>query len=106
MRAGVAISPDTASTAITDDVGNAADMLLVMTVYPGMYARVSSVAGTGRAAHMIDVKDVAAKSFLSVVCPKWQSCVRGSRARTLRSTEVLGLVRSMHVHTQVSPHSM
>ncbi|KAF5313304.1 hypothetical protein D9619_003461 [Psilocybe cf. subviscida] len=35
MKAGVAISPDTPSTAITDEVGNAADMLLVMTVYPG-----------------------------------------------------------------------
>ncbi|KAM6498010.1 Ribulose-phosphate 3-epimerase [Amanita muscaria] len=35
MRAGVAISPDTPSTAITDEIGNAADMLLVMTVYPG-----------------------------------------------------------------------
>lgn len=35
MRAGIAISPDTPSTAITDEIGNAADMLLVMTVYPG-----------------------------------------------------------------------
>ncbi|KAF9040507.1 ribulose-5-phosphate 3-epimerase [Panaeolus papilionaceus] len=35
MKAGVAISPDTPSTAITDAVGTAADMLLVMTVYPG-----------------------------------------------------------------------
>lgn len=35
MKAGVAISPDTPSTAITDEVGKAADMLLVMTVYPG-----------------------------------------------------------------------
>jgi len=35
MKAGVAISPDTPSTAITDEVGDAADMLLVMTVYPG-----------------------------------------------------------------------
>ena len=35
MKAGVAISPDTSSAAITDEVGNAADMLLVMTVYPG-----------------------------------------------------------------------
>jgi len=35
MRAGVAISPDTPSTAISDEVGNKADMLLVMTVYPG-----------------------------------------------------------------------
>jgi pentose-5-phosphate-3-epimerase len=35
MRAGVAISPDTPASAITDEIGNAADMLLVMTVYPG-----------------------------------------------------------------------
>jgi len=35
MKAGVAISPDTPSTAITDEIGSAADMLLVMTVYPG-----------------------------------------------------------------------
>ncbi|KAF8898850.1 ribulose-5-phosphate 3-epimerase [Infundibulicybe gibba] len=35
MKAGVAISPDTPSSAITDEVASAADMLLVMTVYPG-----------------------------------------------------------------------
>ncbi|KJA26103.1 hypothetical protein HYPSUDRAFT_350230 [Hypholoma sublateritium FD-334 SS-4] len=35
MKAGVAISPDTLSTEITDAVANAAEMLLVMTVYPG-----------------------------------------------------------------------
>jgi len=35
MEAGVAISPDTPSTAISDEVGGLADMLLVMTVYPG-----------------------------------------------------------------------
>ena len=35
MKAGVAISPDTPSTAVTDAVADAADMLLVMTVYPG-----------------------------------------------------------------------
>jgi len=35
MRAGIAISPDTPSTVITDEVANAADLLLVMTVYPG-----------------------------------------------------------------------
>ncbi|KAI0307905.1 Ribulose-phosphate 3-epimerase [Multifurca ochricompacta] len=35
MKAGVAISPDTPSTAISDEVGEHADMLLVMTVYPG-----------------------------------------------------------------------
>ncbi|KAG8962966.1 RIBULOSE-phosphate 3-epimerase [Tulasnella sp. 419] len=33
MKAGIAISPDTPSTAITDEIGNAADMLLVMTQY-------------------------------------------------------------------------
>ena len=37
MKAGVAISPDTPSIAITDDVAEAADMLLVMTVYPGKH---------------------------------------------------------------------
>lgn len=37
MKAGVAVSPDTPSAAITDDIGNAADMLLVMTVYPGTF---------------------------------------------------------------------
>jgi hypothetical protein len=35
MKAGVAISPDTPSTAITDEIADAADMLLVMMVYPG-----------------------------------------------------------------------
>ncbi|KIY63514.1 Ribulose-phosphate 3-epimerase [Cylindrobasidium torrendii FP15055 ss-10] len=35
MKAGIAISPDTPSTVITDEIANAADMLLVMTVYPG-----------------------------------------------------------------------
>jgi len=35
MKAGVAISPDTPSSVITDKIAAAADMLLVMTVYPG-----------------------------------------------------------------------
>ena len=35
MKAGVAISPDTPSTVVTDEIGAAADMILVMTVYPG-----------------------------------------------------------------------
>ena len=35
MKAGIAISPDTPSTAITDEIADAVDMLLVMTVYPG-----------------------------------------------------------------------
>ncbi|KIM75376.1 hypothetical protein PILCRDRAFT_827287 [Piloderma croceum F 1598] len=35
MKAGVAISPDTPSSVITDEIAAAADMLLVMTVYPG-----------------------------------------------------------------------
>lgn len=35
MRCGVAISPHTPSSAITDAIGNKADMLLVMTVVPG-----------------------------------------------------------------------
>ncbi|KAI0715312.1 ribulose-5-phosphate 3-epimerase [Earliella scabrosa] len=35
MKAGVAISPDTPSSAVTDEIAEAADMILVMTVYPG-----------------------------------------------------------------------
>lgn len=35
MLAGVAISPETPASAITDEIGNAADHLLVMTVRPG-----------------------------------------------------------------------
>ena len=35
MRCGVAVSPQTPSTAITDAIGEAAEMLLVMTVHPG-----------------------------------------------------------------------
>lgn len=35
MKAGIAISPDTPSSAITDEIAAAADMILVMTVYPG-----------------------------------------------------------------------
>ncbi|TRM60281.1 hypothetical protein BD626DRAFT_505998 [Schizophyllum amplum] len=35
MKAGLAISPDTPASAITDEMANAVDMLLVMTVYPG-----------------------------------------------------------------------
>lgn len=39
MRAAVAISPDTLSSVITDAIGEAVDMILVMTVYPGSFAR-------------------------------------------------------------------
>ena len=35
MRCGIAISPHTPSSAITDAIGNKVDMLLVMTVIPG-----------------------------------------------------------------------
>ena len=35
MKCGVAISPQTASSEITDEIGSKADMLLVMTVHPG-----------------------------------------------------------------------
>lgn len=35
MRAAVAISPDTPASAIVDELGNAVEMLLVMTVVPG-----------------------------------------------------------------------
>lgn len=44
MKAGIAISPDTPSTVIADEVGNAVDMILVMTVHPGL----CSLSPTGR----------------------------------------------------------
>jgi len=46
MKAGVAISPDTPSTAISDEVGELADMLLVMTVYPGEFGFDRFLSGT------------------------------------------------------------
>ncbi|KAJ3491037.1 hypothetical protein NLI96_g985 [Meripilus lineatus] len=48
MKAGVAISPDTPSTAITDEVAESADMLLVMTVYPEFTIRSNASASAGR----------------------------------------------------------
>ncbi len=41
MKAGVAISPDTPSTAISDEVGELTDLLVVMTVYPGKFSHLS-----------------------------------------------------------------
>ncbi|ORX40983.1 Ribulose-phosphate 3-epimerase-like protein [Kockovaella imperatae] len=35
MKAGIAISPETPSSAITEEIGNSVDLLLVMTVRPG-----------------------------------------------------------------------
>jgi ribulose-phosphate 3-epimerase len=35
MKSGLAISPNTPASSITDDMGNKADLLLVMTVHPG-----------------------------------------------------------------------
>jgi Ribulose-phosphate 3 epimerase family len=53
MKAGVAISPDTPSTSISDEVGELADMLLVMTVYPGIYS--TPLYGTTEREHSQDV---------------------------------------------------
>jgi ribulose-phosphate 3-epimerase len=35
MKAGLAISPNTPASAVTDSMGSTADLLLVMTVHPG-----------------------------------------------------------------------
>lgn len=37
MKAGMAISPDTPADVVTDELAAAADMILVMTVYPGAF---------------------------------------------------------------------
>ena len=81
MMAGVAISPDTPSTAITDEVANAADMLLVMTVYPG----ISSLFHQSRLPFDHSPLQVGVDKNLSRdVFQKWLNYGPGSLRRILR----------------------
>lgn len=77
MMAGVAISPDTPSTVITDEIGAAADMLLVMTVYPGIYSLHAN-----RMSLMTRIQEEAARNFWSVAYQKSQSFVRDFLTKT------------------------
>ena len=79
MKAGVAISPDTPSTAISEEVGEAADMLLVMTVYPGSYAKSSSYALLSLAASLGVKKCNAAK------LTRWLRLYRSWRPEVFRA---------------------
>ncbi len=79
MRAGVAISPDTPASAITDEIGNAADMLLVMTVYPGSSrVQISSKLES----HFWQV--AGGKSFSNVVFPRLLNFVAVFQRRILK----------------------
>lgn len=82
MKAGVAISPDTPSTAISDEVGELTDMLLVMTVYPGKFSQLSLAFGQEH------LQVVADRSSSSAAFPKLRSSVHDFLTRTLRWMEV------------------
>jgi len=83
MKAGVAISPDTPSTSISDEVGELADLLLVMTVYPGagFFQNVSLQFLTLRANNS---QAAAARSFWSAAFPKSQSSAHGFPIKILK----------------------
>lgn len=68
MKAGVAISPDTPSTAITDEIGEAADMLLVMTVYPGARSPFNADMISAHGPPAVQV--AAARNSWNAVCPR------------------------------------
>ena len=78
MKAGVAISPDTPSTAISDDVGELADMLLVMTVYPGKFSRLSLAFSQKHSQAVVD-RSLSSAAFLRL-----RSSVHDSLTRTLK----------------------
>lgn len=69
MKAGVAISPDTPSSAISDEVGELTDMLIVMTVYPGKFSHISSASGQEHS------QVVADRSSSSAAFPRSRSSV-------------------------------
>jgi pentose-5-phosphate-3-epimerase len=94
MKAGVAISPDTPSASITDEIAQAADMLLVMTVYPGTWQRRQAILNRSFS------QAAAVRNFWKDVYPKFQSFEHVSRTRTLRSMAALDPTRSASVLTQ------
>lgn len=86
MKAGVAISPDTPSTSISDEVGELADLLLVMTVYPGagLFKILISLSNT-ESEHF---QAAAARSLSTAAFPRSQSSVHGFPIKILKWMEV------------------
>lgn len=78
MKAGVAISPDTPSAAISDEVGELADILLVMTVYPGKFSQLSLVFGQEHS------QAVADRSSSNAASPRLRNSVHDFLTRTLK----------------------
>ena len=96
MKAGVAISPDTPSTAISDEVGELTDMLLVMTVYPGKFSQPSLVFGQEH------LQAVADRSSSSAASPRLRSSVHDFLTGTSKWMEVWAQKLSVPVPKQAS----
>jgi Ribulose-phosphate 3 epimerase family len=86
MKAGVAISPDTPSTSISDEVGELADLLLVMTVYPGAGLLLFSLPFLTLRAN--NPQAAVARSLWSAAFPRSQSSARGFPIKILKWMEV------------------
>jgi len=87
MKAGVAISPDTPSTAISDDVGDLSDLLLIMTVYPGELPPPPPRAPLFEETFSFPTQAAVGRSLSSVAFPRSQNSARGFQTKTLKSME-------------------
>jgi hypothetical protein len=96
MKAGVAISPDTPSSAITDEIGNAADMLLVMTVYPGPQSFIRHLIN-----ELTSLQGAEGRSSSTGAFPRSQNCGPAFRIKTLKSMAVWVPRQSVLVQTPV-----
>ena len=86
MKAGVAISPDTPSTSISDEVGELTDLLLVMTVYPG--AGLLSFSLPFLTLRANNPQAAVARSLWSAAFLRSQSSARGFPIKILKWMEV------------------
>ena len=98
MQVGIAISPDTSCQVITEELGNAVDMILVMTVYPGT---VTSAYYSYLHTKVLSVQVKAAKRSNQNAFTKSQKSDGGSLRRISKSTVVLLLILSRVALMQV-----